>query len=405
MRFDSSLPSHLASNESGSIAILFGLMTMVLFGSMALAVDYSIKVSQQRDMQTAVDAASLAAASMLNATDSDRVARGKKVFEQNYSDYASANFDISVSGGSTIKSSAKAQLDPYFLPIFSINKLYIAAESNVPVAATGSAEVVFVLDYSDSMLSNNKYVRMSDAAKEMLDIISDNGANTNVKAGIVPFAAMVHVDLSAWAIRSDVTYTGCTQDRRHPANASWIPPVLLNATRWGEVTSTHKCSDMAAANLKVVELSDDLEDVKTKLEAMRPYLWTHIAAGVEFGLQMLSPFGIFGGAEPLNKDNHTKVFVLLSDGMQTAPGWGPGGAYGPSEAEGNTSRMCEVMKNAGVHVYTVGYDLTDQHTLDLLKGCANAGNFYNATDVSASLAQTFKDIGARVHKSMVYIAE
>lgn len=392
------------ADQSGAVAILFGLMTMVLFGSIALAIDFSIQSSKQQDMQNAVDAASLAAASMLNATDAERMARGKKVFQQNYSDHGDAAFDISVVGKS-IKSTATTKLKPHILPIFSIDKLDVAANSTVPMAATGSAEVVFVLDYSDSMLDNNKYVRMGTAAKEMLDIISDNGENKEIEAGIVPFAAMVHVDLPAWAIRSDVTYTGCTQDRRHPANASWIPPVLFNATKWGEVTSGHACADMAAANLKVVELSDDLEDVKTKLDAMRPYLWTHIAVGVEFGLQMLSPVGIFGGAEPLKKENHTKVFVLLSDGMQTAPGWGPGDSYGTAEAESNMSKMCKVMKDAGVQVYTVGYDLTDQHTLDLLKACANTDNFYNASDVNAGLASTFKDIGKRVHKSLVYVAE
>ena len=267
------------------------------------------------------------------------------------------------------------------------------------------AEIVLVLDYSDSMITNSKYQRMQTAAADMIDNLSDNGTAQNIKIGIVPFAALVHLDLKNSEIRNDVTWNGCTQDRRAPANSTNDRPTGNN-TKWGEITSTHPCTDMAASNLKTIPLSADILSVKNSLNAMTPYLWTHIALGAEFGWHLLSPDAPFTEAAPFDDSKTIKIFILLTDGMQTAPGWGPDGTQSVVHAEDNLQAICSGMKAQKIRVYTVGYDLYDTNTLNNLKNCAGAkGKFYDQKDVVNGLAAAFGEISMEIKSSLLRISE
>ena len=162
---------------------------------------------------------------------------------------------------------------------------------------------------------------------------------------------------------------------------------------------------MASRGLKVVPLTSDIASVKSKITAMQPYLWTHIALGADFGWQVLSPTGAFPGATSYSDKETLKVFVLLTDGMQTAPGWGPGNSQTTGDAEANLQSICTGMKSKNIMVFTIGYDLTDTHTIDLLKNCANTGNFYNAADINTGLLAAFSGIAKQVQEKMMRLTK
>ncbi len=262
-----------------------------------------------------------------------------------------------------------------------------------------------VLDYSSSMTSNSKYIRMRDAALQLVDTLSMNGTNERAKFGVVPFAAMVKANLPSWAIRSDVTNTGCTQDRRHPFNTQEAGPNGTDNSKWGEITSSHSCSDMGSRGLDVVELTNNHDNVKDDISAMQPYMGTHIALGAEMGFQMLSPTGIFGDAAPYNTDKTIKVAIILTDGEQTFPGWAADGTQSVAAAEENLQALCSAMKAQKIKVFTIGYDLDDDDTEELLEDCAGSGNFFDADDIQTGLVATFNEIGERVRDQMVRLSE
>ncbi len=150
-------------------------------------------------------------------------------------------------------------------------------------------------------------------------------------------------------------------------------PAGGDAAKWGDHSvGGHSCSNVAASNLKVLPLTDDLNLVKTTLAGFQPHLWTHIAAGAEFGWQVISPEGVFGGARAYTDAENVKAVIILTDGMQTAPGWGPGDTRTVGDAESNLRAICTGMKDRKIDVFTIGYDLTDAGTLSLLKDCAGA---------------------------------
>ncbi|MEW5963957.1 MAG: TadE/TadG family type IV pilus assembly protein [Pseudomonadota bacterium] len=391
-------------DRQGSVAVIFGITSLILFGATALAVDFAMANRAKSRMQAAADAAALTAASLLEASDSERQARGEAVFLANLDPSIAATLTISVVDG-IVSAAADYTMPTNFMRIFERDELQISVNSASPVVTQGEAEIVLVLDFSDSMNDANKHVRMKEAAAKLIDVISDNGKNSKVKVGLVPFAAMVHVDLDPADIRADVTWSGCTQDRRHPANTTDEAPSGINDTRWGEVTSPHVCADMAARGLKVVPLSSDLSTVKSKLAAMQPYMWTHIALGAEFGYQLISPGEPFTEGVGYDDERTVKAFVLLTDGMQTAPGWGADGIKSVANAEQNLLAICSGLKGHGVQVYTIGYDLTDAATLDRLQTCADSGRYYNAGDVDTGLLASFGAIAQQIKVTMLRLTK
>jgi Flp pilus assembly protein TadG len=391
-------------DRRGSVAVMFGITSLILFGATALAVDFAMANRVKSRIQAAADAAALTAASLLEASDAERQARGEAVFLANLDPSISATLTIAVADG-VVNAAADYTMPTYFMRLFEKDDLQISVSTASPVVTQGEAEIVLVLDFSDSMTTNDKHIRMKEAAAKLIDVVSDNGKNSKVKVGLVPFAAMVHADLDPADIRTDVSWTGCTQDRRHPANTTDEAPSGSNDTRWGEVTSSHDCADMAAKGLKVVPLSSDLSTVKSKLSAMQPYMWTHIALGAEFGYHLLSPGEPFTEGTGYDDERTVKAFVLLTDGMQTAPGWGADGTKSVANAEQNLLGICDGLKGHGVQVYTIGYDLTHAATLSRLQACADSGRYFNASDVDTSLLASFGAIAQQIKITMLRLSK
>ncbi len=202
-------------DQRGVVAILFTIAFLVITSAVGAAIDYGRAHSAKTRLQAAADAGALAAAKLINANLAKRLAVGETVFNANYKEHNEVTFKVEhANQNSELLIVASHKLPTYLMQLAGVDQLTIRAESVVPLQKPGYAEVVLVLDYSDSMITSDKYVRMYEAAAKMVDQISDNGANTNVKFGLVPFSAVVRADIPAANIRSDLVYDGCTMDRR-----------------------------------------------------------------------------------------------------------------------------------------------------------------------------------------------
>ena len=107
-------------------------------------------------------------------------------------------------------------------------------------------------------------------------------------------------------------------------------------------------------------------------------------------------------------DETLKAVVLLTDGQQTSPGYGPGGAWSVSQAEANMTSLCASMKTWGIRVITVSFDLNDEPTETRLRNCASEdedGNkYYYDTDTNDELAAAFGVIRDSLARNM-YLSE
>jgi len=121
---------------------------------------------------------------------------------------------------------------------------------------------------------------------------------------------------------------------------------------------------------------------------------TFIAPGLLWGWRVLSPNAPYADGAPYNDGTTTKSIVLLTDGNNT---YGPsyprhddGSAAGIANANRITAATCELIKKKGIHIYTIGFDVTDPTVKSLLQNCANTYvDYYDApkvADMQAALA-------------------
>jgi hypothetical protein len=143
---------------------------------------------------------------------------------------------------------------------------------------------------------------------------------------------------------------------------------------------------------------------------------THVSEGAAWGWRMLSPRwrGLWGGtmdanALPLDYDTDLmiKAVVIMTDGENTI-GNNVDGAYGYL-SDGNLgttngsdavtalntrlSDVCTAMKQKGIIVYTVVFDLNSTMAGNLLRDCASQPDYYFNTPDGAALRQAFRTIG------------
>ena len=406
-----------ARNQAGATAVVFALSVVPMLLAGGAAIDYVRYANAETRLQTSVDAAALTIATAGNLPQSDRIAAGKSTFDF---DVARAGADISsikssfnLSGGS-VEASASFELPAGFMQIAGFSAMKIEAATEIRIPDDQKAEIALVLDYSGSMRDKLggqvKYVAMKNAAKKLISDLEASNPK-KVKVGLVPFSHHVYVTLpKAYVVGQSGSgdWTGCTQDRKSPYNLTSATPLSTDdASKWGQKQAAVHLSEGCAAyvpnHLKVTPLTNDFAGLRTQLDQMLPYAWTHIALGAEFGYHLLSPDAPFTQGAAYSDKTTKKFLVLLTDGMQTEPGFGPSGRS-VNLGEKNLSAICENAKTDGITVMTVAYNIDDNQTVNRLKACTSdpEKHFFDIgsdNNVSAAFEEIKRQITAQVYIS------
>jgi hypothetical protein len=152
-------------------------------------------------------------------------------------------------------------------------------------------------------------------------------------------------------------------------------------------------------------LSNNFADIKNRLSIMTPYAWTHISLGVEFGYHLLSKNAPYQEGVDFSDDKTKKFMVVLTDGEQTEPGFGPGSTRTVAQGEKNLETLCTNAKADGITIITMAFDLYDSGTRKRLQECATDPDkyFFIAND-TADLAGAFDAVKAAV-VAQVYLSK
>jgi Flp pilus assembly protein TadG len=392
--------------QRGSIAVFYAISAIPVFLATGSAIDYVRYLANTTELQAALDSAALAAAATPEATDAERLALAEATFVRNLEggDLAGAtitrSFDIEED---TVVAAADMDMATSLMQFANINSMKLSVGAEIAVPGDKKAEVALVLDFSGSMnesiAGGVKYVAMREAAK---NLISDlEAANPDkVEFALVPFSHHVYGTFR----KSDIlgqsgmgTWEGCTQDRKYPFNLTDDEPTSDNNSKWGQAQApvhiSSGCSGYASNNLIMQPLNNDFDDLRTSLDEMTPYAWTHIALGVEFGFHMLSDSEVFEGGVSYDDEETQKFMVVLTDGAQTEPAFGPGSTRTVAQGEANLEALCTNAKAKGITMITIAYDLDDNATTTRLRNCASDPdeNFFVATN-AAAVAGAFESI-------------
>ena len=392
------LKNHLknfSKSQNGSTAVIFGLAAVPLFLAVGAAMDITRLSAATTQVQAALDAGALAGAAANAPNDSAREDLALKAFMTNLNKaqvgtgQVTAHFDIK---NGVMTASAEVKMNTTFMRLAGINEMPAKASNEINLLNSKKAEIALVLDYSGSMEDPIggvvKYKSMRDAAVKLIDDLAVVEKD-KVKVGLVPFSHHVLVSLPAKYVAGQNpagNWQGCTVDRKAPYNTGMTLPVNGNEnSKWGQpqdsVHADWGCNGYkndgkgyAYHNLRVKAVTSDLNSVKSQLQSMTPYAWTHIALGVEFGMQLLSDTNPFKTPLAAMNDAKTqKYMVVLTDGMQTEPAYAGNGSRSVAQGEANLEALCVNAKAKGIKIITLAFDLDDSSTRKRLQACASDG--------------------------------
>ncbi len=399
------------AHQRGTVGIMFALASVPMILAAGAGLDMIRANHVRTKLQVAIDAGALAAAATRHLSEEERIQQAKTMFHINFDDPFIAGLPDVVINKHSVEMSARAIMPTAFMRLAGIDTMQLSTRTTVNLPTSKNAEIALVLDYSGSMNERSggkvKYVAMREAAINLVRGLTEND-DGRVRFGLVPFSHHVRVTLPSSFVngaRTSGNWTGCTQDRMFPHNTNASTPGGNPASKWGhDFAPQHAnrgCGGYAPRNLTVRPISDDHEGVIGQLQSMRPYAWTHIALGFSFAWHLLSPGAPFTDVEAYDDEETEKIIVLLTDGRQTEPAFGPGGRRNVRNGERNLERLCDNAKAKDITVVTVAFDLDDMGTTQRLRRCSTDPDkhFFIAED-DAQLSKAFDAIRVQLQQAI-----
>lgn len=402
-------------DQRGNTAILFGLAIIPLLALGGGAVDFSQRARIGGEMQSAADTAALAAARHIQngtirreadwetlRTQAQAIAHNllAAALENLSEDTPDINIDITEEA---ITVQGTYDVPTSFLGVIGIDTLPAHALAAVNLPASVIVEVALVLDYSGSMLDNDKYIRMRDAAIAFIQKVEEERAD-RTKIGIVPFSKYVYASVPAALVRDTppeqamTNMSACLGNRGYPYSTTNEPPYSTIAeSRWPEAPT--ECDAYATNGLMVRDLTDNFSGLVSAIAAMQPVNLTNISLGTELGWHLLSPNAPFETARNYSDGALRKILIVLTDGVQTVDAEGPSGSTSVADANETTAELCTNIKATGIRVFTIAYDVDDTAVYTLLSGCASGPAEYHEVHDASDISGVFETIYAQIAES------
>jgi Flp pilus assembly protein TadG len=408
---------------SGNVAIIFALTAAILFGLVGGAVDYGRWLSARSKTLHAMDAAVLAAGRVLQldgSNEAQAVAVARQYYERNKSNLL-ANDDISfsVKDGEIVLSISRSSVKTPFLGIIGLPSLPVNNVSRAILAAGGNAgshvEIALMLDITGSMCGSSpwscssaaKLDDMKTAAKDLVNIVvwQDQSEFTS-RVALVPFSEHVNLGRAYFEAVTNRTPGGtddertCVRERSNGNRYSGAVPSDANGYFDAFSQTSGTCQPSAA----FMPLTSDKATLKAHIDSFGGRGGTAGHLGTQFAWYALDPnwSDIWGSASSgrpysaisqLNENGKPslyKIAVLMTDGEFNKQ-------YSGGDSADQARQFCSAMKNKGIIVYTVGFDIgSSGSAYDTLRQCATSDeHFYNAAD-GQQLRMAFRDIALKI---------
>jgi Flp pilus assembly protein TadG len=205
-----------AGDETGSVAIVFGISVIVLLALSGAAIDFSRMSLAQTQTQLALDSAVLAAGRKLQAGSEDFGAAidvanayfAERTTERTPVKDATVDFQV-VDNNTAVVGTAEAKVETHLLGLVNVPHLTVSAYSKAAFSIGGgesgsNLEIALMLDMTGSMCddgagpctTSSKLDALKTAAKDLINIVVKPNQGEQVsRVAIVPFATRVRVGL------------------------------------------------------------------------------------------------------------------------------------------------------------------------------------------------------------------
>ena len=439
-----------AANRSGNFGMIAALVSIPLFGAAALTVDYVNAAGHRSNIQNAVDAAVLAAASSKKTTEKElRVVAENTLLANVTADKRDritiSSFSLSADGQVTM--SVNGNLPSTFARIFQLKELDVAVVAQAQRAAGKLLEIALVLDNTYSM-TGQKLADLKMATEELIKTFEDE-VDLDVKIALVPFSRYVNVGTqnrsASWLqVDPDTSKTenvcyqrrpvtgksGCrtettsgmndgvpTSGSREVCSSYTYGPEetvcydrTTSSTWYGCVGSRDAPLDVSDTrpdrripglmnqhcSAPLLTLTDNFTTIRRGVNGMVAQNETYIPAGIMWGWRVLSPQTPFSEGEPYS-DDVRKFMIVMTDGSNTLSPRHPyhngnDGTY----ADKLMIKACGNAKAEGIEIFTVGVAVPNASTREGLVSCASQAKNAIAITDSTKLGKTFQDIAGEI---------
>ncbi len=396
-------------DERGSVTILFGISCIVLFGVMGIAIESARYQDIASRAQAGLDGATLAGAKLL--ADDDVSTSDIQDQAKQYFDAAIATFGVDTAfisplqvavdrATGAVESSVQIKVPNFFGTIMGLDRLTTINRASKVVYGMQKIELALVLDVTGSMNQKNKIGDMKAASADIIDALFDKSVSeSHTRIAVAPFSSSVNVGTyrAAVADTTNAVADDCVIERADTTDAE---PSGANRSKTAPLTPAYGMYGCPDAPIIPLLGKSEKDTLKNTINSYVASGWTAGHIGAAWGWYLLSPAwnGIFSGrSKPNNYDPEKviKAVVIMTDGEFNAAYLnGDLASTDPVQADlsyGQFQTLCTGMKDNGIRVFTVGYDLpAASRALTELEACATTGDFHSAA--AGNLKNVFKDI-------------
>ncbi len=416
----------MVRHNGGSTSILFALMIPVLFLFIGGAVDITLAMNERSRLQTTLDAAVLASASLTQSGDPETVITDWVNAHISESRAAAINLSIDIESTSNLNARrvdiiASGQVPTSVLAIFGINAMPIEARTSA-FERINNVEISLVLDVSSSM-GGSRIADLRDASRDFVNIVLGGERSQTTSINLVPYGGTVRLDETFYRFVdpsegvSEGDWLGCLEYEDEDVEALDLDLAAYAPTLdfWKWNSTNPWCPPVES---EALFLTNDAEELHERIDAFELTDGTGTDHGVAWGFRSLHPDwrGDLNGAfadRPAPFDSETmKVLVVMTDGGITAQfrpltyledqptrsnGANEWQMYSRNAARDNFEAVCDAAKAEGIVVFTIAFRVNQAWMRDLMEDCASSESHY--FDVSTGdLEEAFASIAGRIER-------
>ena len=379
----------------GQMGIMLALAIVPMMIAAGTAIDMIRANNTQAILRGASDAAALAGATSGKVND-------RRFIEKIVRSYLKANYAIGAlksvtrisqsvdTGTATFKVTIKGKIDTTLMSLAGFKSIDIESQSEVNLGQQ-SLEMALVLDNTGSM-AGKKLIDLKNSAKELVNVLeAEKASYASLKFSLVPFAQYVNVGTA------NAGATWLTQ----PAPAGWAGCVGSRPAPLDEYSGVTGGTYPALAGVPcqagIIPLTTNAATITSGIDAMIAANSTYVPGGLLWGwntLDKAAPFTEGLTNTQMKAVNGRKSLVLMTDGWNTAsPKYPDHTGTDTAFSDAKLTTLCGQVKNDGIEVFTVAFQVPSPSMKALLVSCAsNADHAFDAAN-GAALHDAFTKIG------------
>lgn len=211
---------------------------------------------------------------------------------------------------------------------------------------------------------------------------------------------------------------GGSNEERQENVAKYYPGVIAQPDNYG---TTYNIGPSFLCNqTELVPLTSSQTTILDGIEDMVARGATNIVQGLVWGWRTLSPGEPFTQGRSYTDDRNQKILILLTDGANSITGSynfnkSLYSAYGfvkdnrlgtisasssnvTAHVNARTAEACTNIKNTGIVIYTITFNLSDSDTIDLMRNCASTISHYYNSPGASDLDDVFEEIAEKLRR-------